>query len=292
MRIVYILFLLMTYSYLWADISPTPVSKLPDRFKNYQVTDRLEYTGEDLFEYINGGAEIYLSYGFVGMKGYKYNAEGLPQVTVEVYEMTEAKNAYGVFTQSRDKEEADYGQGSQTYNDAILFWKDRYFVTVNTHEVTPESQEAVRHLATLINLAIPGKGEVPSIMNHIPRNELVPGGYLYFHHYIWLNSYYFIADYNIIDINAQTDALLAKYGSADERRYLLLVEYADDASARKALEGLSGKFAPEGKEGESIRLEDNTWFRTWRKGNILGAIFNGASAEDVNRLYQDTLNNM
>ena len=135
------------------------MNHLPEQYHSYKATDWLDYTGEALYDYINGGAELYLSYGLVGMTGCKYQGEGLPQVTVEVYEMTEAKNAFGVYTQSRDREERDYGQGSQSFNDFILFWKDKYFVIVTAQKSSPESTEAIRHFASLVDKAIPGEGK-------------------------------------------------------------------------------------------------------------------------------------
>jgi len=292
MRTIYILFLLMSHSYLWADSAITPVAKLPESFQDYKVTDRLDYTGKDLFEYINGGAEMYLSYGLIGMKGYKYNAEELPQITVEVYEMTEGKNAFGVFTQSRDKDESDYGQGSQDYGDAILFWKGSYFIAVSAHQETQESREAMRHFASILEQSIPEEGEIPSVVGALPKEDLQPGGFLYFHHYIWLNSYYFIADYNIIDIDERTDAVLGKYGPASARTYLLMAEYPDKPAASKAFGQLSEKFAPEAKAGATIQLEDNTWFKTWEKDNKLGAIFNAPTKEYAEKIYQESFNNM
>jgi hypothetical protein len=260
---------------------------LPEQYHSYKVTDRLNYTGEALYDYINGGAELYLSYGLAGMTGCKYNGEGLPQITVEVYEMTESKNAFGVFTQSRDKEEQDYGQGSQSYKDFILFWKDRYFVLVTTQKAVPESQEAIRHIASLVDQAIPGKGEIPALVSELPQEGLAPGGFLYFHHYVWLNAYLFIADYNIINISDETDALLAKYGSADARCYLLLVNYPDADAAEAAGRQLQEKYAPEWTAANPfIQLEDKTWFTFRIKGNTLAAVFNGNTLEQVESLYQ------
>jgi hypothetical protein len=253
----------------------------------------LNYTGEDLYDYINGGAELYLSYGLVSMTGCKYNGENLPQITVEIYEMTNSKNAFGVYTQSRDKDEHLYGQGSQSFPDFILFWKDRYFVIVNTQEASPESTAAIQSLATLIDSSIPEVCEIPTIMQCLPQEDLDQAGYLYFHHYIWLNAYFFIADYNITHISEDTDAALAKYGEASARSYLLLTEYPDEAKALEAYESLRERYAPELTAANPfVELEDNTWFTLWTKGNHLGAIFNGSSREKTEKLYQATLNNM
>jgi len=267
--------------------------QLPEQFQTYHISDNLNYVGEDLFDYINGGAELYLSYGLLGMTGAKYSAEGLPQVTVEIYIMTGSKNAFGVYTQSRDKEEYDYGQGSQSYNDFIIFWKDRYFVVITTQKSTPQSKEALHYLASYIDKSITGEGEIPGIVNHIPKQNLVPGGFLYFHHYIWLNAYLFIADYNIININDETDAILAKYGDSNERSFLLMVEYPDEDAAKIAYNQLKEKLAPEmNNDLPIIQLEDKTWFTSWIKGNKLAAIFNGNSEEQVKDLYQSTTTNM
>jgi hypothetical protein len=267
--------------------------RLPESFLTYRITDRMDYTGEDLYDYINGGAELYLSYGLTRMTGCKYNADGLPQLTVEIYEMTSPENAFGVYTQSRDKEEREFGQGSQSFHDFILFWKGRYFVTVYTQAVTPESEAAIKYLATLIDETAPAAGAPPRIVDILPKEGLAEAGFLYFHHYIWLNAYFFIADYNIIDLNDETDAVLAKYGSADARSYLLIVEYPSGERAADAFQKLREGYAPELTAAQPfVELEDGTWFTAWTKENRLGAIFNGNSQEETNALYLSTFKNM
>ena len=264
-----------------------PGDQLPEQVGQYRTSELLDFNDETLFEYINGGAEMYLSYGLKGMKGRVYSAENLPDVTIEIYEMTEAKNAFGVFTQTRDKEEYTYGQGSQTHRDAVLFWKDRYFVIVNTMKVTPESEKAVHSLAAQIGKSIVDNGRIPEIVGYLPAEGLATAGYLYFHHYIWLNAYYFIADFNILNINEHTDAVLAKYGTPENRLYLLLVEYPDKETTQKAYTQFKQKFVPEDTDNKAILLEDNKWFMTWMKDNKVGAIFNGETREATEQLYRN-----
>jgi len=269
-----------------------PMDRLPEQFGSYCATERLDYTPDNLFDYINGGAEMYLSYGLAGMKGRVYSCENLPDVMVDVYEMTEAKNAFGVFTQSRDKEEQTYGQGSQTNRDAVVFWKDRYYTIISAAKVTPESGEAIRYLASTIDKAIPEKGKIPAIVGCLPKKDLAVAGYTYFHHYIWLNTYYFVADFNILNIDAQTDAVMAKYGPPEQRSYLLMVEYPDKTSAQKAYEQMKTRFAPETGTDVVVCLENNKWFSLWIKDNRVGVIFNGASRESTEELYQASYQKM
>jgi hypothetical protein len=263
---------------------------LPEKIDGYRVTDRMDYVGEALFDYINGGAELYLSYGLKGMTGCKYNGEGLPQITVEVYEMSSSENAFGVYTQSRDKEEYDYGQGSQSFKDFILFWKDRYYVLITSQKATEESGKTMRRIASTIHQSIETKGAIPEIINALPKKDLVPAGFLYFHHYIWLNAYLFIADYNILNISDSTDAVLAKYGNADKRCYLLVVDYQNITEAENAYHQLKEKFAP-GKNSARpvVKLEDGAWFSAWTAGDRLYAIFDSKSKQQIENIYNSIL---
>ncbi|MDR1673621.1 MAG: hypothetical protein LBS09_09220 [Bacteroidales bacterium] len=281
--------LMMMYGTVWAQ---HPVEGLPEHFQSYRISERLDYTQDNLYDYINGAAEMYLSYGLVGMRGCRYTAENLPDITVEIYEMTESRNAFGVYTQSRDRDEHTYGQGSLTYPEASLFWKDRYFAVISAPKATPESAAAIRFLAETTDKAIPQKGKLPAIVGLLPTEKLADGGTLYFHHYIWLNAYFFIADFNLLNIDGQTDAVLAKYGTPEQRTYLLLVEYPDGTATEEAYRQFMQRYAPEAGNGKSIRLEDGTWFVGWHNGNRLGAIFNSPSKDDAENLFQAIISKM
>ena len=292
MRNIYFIFFMM-YPYLTAGISAqSPEKQLPKQFHSYTLSESYTSTPDELFDFINGGAELYLSYGFVGMTGCRYEADDNTEITIEIYEMTNAKNAFGVYTQTRDKEESDFGQGSQSYKDAIIFWKDRYFVLINTTKSTLQSQEAIQYLASVTDKSIDNKGSIPDIIGYLPQKDLIQGGVLYFHHYIWLNAYYFIADYNILNIDENADAVLARYGSSQQRSYLLLVEYSDAVATEKAYNQLKQKYAPEIKSDEIIQIEDGSWFTVWLNDNKLGAIFNGTSKEIIEELRNNTINKM
>ncbi|MDR1667132.1 MAG: hypothetical protein LBS03_05510 [Bacteroidales bacterium] len=272
--------------------SQHPVEQLPERFQSYRVSEPLNHTPDNLYEYINGAAEMYLSYGLAGMRGYRYTAENQPDVTIEIYEMTESRNAFGVYTQSRDRDEHAYGQGSLSYPEATLFWKDRYFIVISSSRATPESSAAIRFLAETADKAIPQEGKIPGIVGLLPAKGLADGGMLYFHHYIWLNAYFFIADFDLLNINEQTDAVLAKYGSPDRRTYLLLVEYPHEDATTAAYRRFMQRYAPEADNGKAVRLEDRTWFIGWHNGNRLGAIFNSPSEDDAEELFRAVISKM
>jgi hypothetical protein len=260
---------------------------LPGEINDYHVTDTMYYAGEALFDYINGGAELYLSYGLKCMTGCKYNGEGLPQITVEIYEMSSSQNAFGIYTQSRDKEEYEYGQGSQRAKDFLLFWKDAYYVLITSQKAMEKSETTMQHIAAIIDKSIETKGAVPEIINALPKKDLLPAGFLYFHHYVWLNAYLFIADYNLLNITDETDFVLAKYGNADkERCFLLAGDYPDAAETEKAFQQIKEKFAPQTDAPRPVvKMEDDTWFSTWTAGKRLFAVFDAKSKLQIENIY-------
>lgn len=55
--------------------------------------------GEDLFDLINTGAEVYLEYGFVQVVSQNYSGiTGKSSLRVEIYQMTDPEAAYGIFS--------------------------------------------------------------------------------------------------------------------------------------------------------------------------------------------------
>jgi len=254
--------------------------ELPGQVDGWLMTERLMLdTRQSLYDYIDGGAELYISYGYKSALSCRYVKEGQPEVTAEIFDLGNASNAYGIYSQTRDKEEADYGQGSYYVSGAQFFWKGRYWVSLITSETTDESVKLLHTLAGWIDGKIDETIEPPAILSVLPAEGLVPGGSLYFHHYIWLNSYYFIASDNILGIDENTHAVLAKYGTPEDRLYLLAIQYTDHAKAEEAFASFGRHFFPEGLDGYCIRLEDNSWLAAAVFDSLLVVIFNGIHRE-------------
>ena len=70
-----------------------------------------KYTGEDLFEYINGEAELYVQFGFKILTAGLYLKDGNDKlgIAADVYEMGSALEAFGIYANYR-KPEAEPGK--------------------------------------------------------------------------------------------------------------------------------------------------------------------------------------
>jgi len=61
------------------------------------VGDPEQYEGLDLYELINGGAEVYHEYGFRRVLAQEYGDGANRYIAVEIYEMESAAAAFGIY---------------------------------------------------------------------------------------------------------------------------------------------------------------------------------------------------
>jgi hypothetical protein len=264
------------------------VIRLPDEARGWKAMDTdHRYKGQELYDYIDGGGELYLSYGFKLLVSRKYSKPGQPDIILDFFDMGSSRNAFGVFSQSREKIEKDAGQGSEYAAGQMIFWKDCYYISVMSQAETPESKKAVFELAHKVADMIPGEGQLPDIISRLPSRGLISESIRYFRHHAWLNSHYFIADQNILHIHEKTEAVLAKYGKGLSRIVLLLIEYPDEKEAGAAKKDFIKYYLPETAGGRSVRIEDGTFAACELSGALLIAVLNAPSERSALRLIDD-----
>ncbi|MEJ2636116.1 MAG: hypothetical protein P8184_12595 [Calditrichia bacterium] len=243
-------------------------AELPDQF----------FDRHNLYDYIDGGAELYLSYGFAALANRTYSRPGQPDIILDIFDMGDSRNAFGVFSHARETIDTTFGQGSQYNPGLLLFWKDRYFISLLGSPVTNESQKFMFALAREIEKSIPQTGELPALLSLLPQQSLVKESVKFFHHYIWLNTYHFIADHNLLHINEKTDAVLAKYADGAGRALLLLLNYRDAQTADSARTDFIREYLPEYSGNGAVQLEDSTWADCRQRGSLLIIVLNASGA--------------
>src|SRR5512139_594887 len=89
------------------------------------------YFPDDLFEYIDGAAESYLSYDFRELAVADFGRTGTEAtLTLEIYDMGEPVNAFGIFGAERYPDNAAVGVGDLGYieGEALNFLAGRFYV--------------------------------------------------------------------------------------------------------------------------------------------------------------------
>jgi hypothetical protein len=264
---------------------------LPDSVLDWHPAEHdREFNKENLYGYINGGAELYLSYGFIGGLHREYFNQSADMISIDIFDMAEAKNAFGVFGHSRETDEQEYGQGSQDYGDAIIFWKGRYYVSISSRGADESLYEAITALAEQVDTAILSAGDLPSVIKILPRDNLLPESLLYFNHSAWQNFYSFIHSENILNIDSRSDAVLAKYQTREGRMSVALISYPSTAEAEEALRSFSA--ATGIKKLEPLKKNNGKWLLAGLKEHFLVLIPDGSDEIASAQLLQKIIDNL
>jgi hypothetical protein len=263
---------------------------LPESIEGWQTQapDQV-YDQRSIYEYLNGGAEFYLSYNFRILLNRTYVRPEQPAIIVDIFDMGNSEDAFGAFSHSHETGRAVYGQGSEYYEGFLLFWRDRYLVSIVANPETDASRQATHILAANISDQIGKDGPLPAILDRLPEQRLNKSSIRYFRNYIWMNTHYFIADDNIFGIDNDTEAILATYGEAPDRQVLLRLEYPSTKRAREAEQNFIQHYLPDMDAGDALRLEDGTWAAIRRKEEVVIVVLNASEKEIMVQLLDQAL---
>lgn len=236
------------------------------------------YDSETIFDYIDGAGEVYRSYNFRQLLARRFAKEGQPDIVADLFDMAEAKDAFGVFTHDLEGDDAGIGQGS-TYNGGLLsFWKDRFFVSLYAEQETEDAREALFALGRKAASSIRKEGKKPEIVSFLPPEKLAEKDVHYFHNHLILNYHFYVSDENILLLNQQTEAALGVYREKSEKFYLLLVLYPEGKRAWQAYESFSRVYMPDSREPGLVETENKKWTAAIVEEDSLIIVFDAPSS--------------
>ncbi len=249
---------------------------------------KMNYNSRTIFNYIDGAAELYLAYGFQSLAVRRFEKPGQPPVIAEVYEMRSSEEAYGIFSFEHQDEDAGIGQGSEFGGGLLRFWKGKYFVSVYAEGESPGVEPAILILGRAVADSIKVTGPAPKLIGALPGGKagLIEKSLRYLHSHVLLNQRFFVATQNILNLNPQTDAVLAQYLRDGRRIHLLLIRYPAEKEAEAALQSFKKTYMPETLDKAFLRTEDKKWTGAKRQKEFVLIIFGGGSAKEAEELIQ------
>lgn len=107
------------------------------------------FAAKDLWQYIDGDSEQYVSAGVVSTSTSDYKYQGQLEAVVDVYTMKGAEGATKIMEAGRTKEaqSVNLGDAAMRYAQSIVFRKGPYLVRIVSYESTPGSADALLALA-------------------------------------------------------------------------------------------------------------------------------------------------
>ncbi len=148
----------------------------------WEVYDRVNiFTAENLYERINGRAELYLAYDVKSLTTATFEKKSDIEEFIElsIFDMDTTTNAFGIFSVERAQDEAvlDLGRESYRSGSSIFIWKGKFYTTIVT------SDKLLRlslDLAHKVMALLTDSGEPVWGLSALPQKNRVPYSVKYF----------------------------------------------------------------------------------------------------------------
>jgi|WetSurMetagenome_2_1015567.scaffolds.fasta_scaffold14686_3 hypothetical protein len=201
---------------------------------------------KSVYDELDGGAEVYLEYGLRSLVVQRYEAPGVPEITLELFEMDDPAGAFGAFTFEREDEGAGIGQGSEYGGGLLRFWQGRTFGFVQTERETSASKEAVLALGRTVASKLGPPGREPAIVGALPLKDQRPRSLRFALSPLLLAILDPRMQGNPLGLPARCEVVMARYGAKGSPERILVARFPDVASAQKGLENLIAMKFPAG----------------------------------------------
>lgn len=156
--------------FLWSPGIEAKDFKFPE-IAGWKKSGEVEtFIPKNLYEYINGAADLYLMYDFQELKVAEYQNEKKASVTVDVYRHKTSLLAFGIYSQERLSGASFLDIGVQGYYEKgfLNFLVGPYYVKLSTVNTGPEDRDVLVAFAKNVVENLGPKGPLPAILSFFP----------------------------------------------------------------------------------------------------------------------------
>jgi hypothetical protein len=157
----------------WADVKP-----LFPEMSGWEPEGEPEvYDADNLFEYINGSADLYLTYAFKEMGTLSYFDDQGRGLTIDIFEHGDPNNAFGIYSQERPSPANFVEIGAQGYYDfgVLNFCRGAFYVKILGYELGEFDEEMLTVVAKIVSQKIGGKKNLPPVLACFVKDAKVDG---------------------------------------------------------------------------------------------------------------------
>ena len=127
------------------------------------------FSPDTLYDYINGGSDLYLKYEFEALTVVEYR-KGTMSVSAEAYRHRTPDHAFGIYSQERVPGAQFLAIGAQGYyeNAVCNFIQRGYYVKLSGENTGADDREILLRFARRISENLPGPSALPEILSAFP----------------------------------------------------------------------------------------------------------------------------
>lgn len=131
---------------------------------NYPV-----YTADNLWDFINGAADTYLSFGFADAHIAEYT-KGRNAIKLEIYKHKDDIQTFGIYSSERSSSFRFINVGTQGYkaDGSLNFFKGKYYVKIRTYSKSEKVIQKLETLALKVSDMLEGIAEMPAALKEFP----------------------------------------------------------------------------------------------------------------------------
>lgn len=260
--------------------------QIPKQVLDWKASEQdAVYDRKTLYDYMDGGAEVYLAFDFREVFVRKYADAPGNEMNLDIYDMGSPAEAFGLFSCDRQDPAAGIGQGSEYGPGLLRFWRGRYFVSITVSGNEDKAEKAVLDLGKAVAPLLGPDGAFPEMLKLLPAAGLQVDRTSYFHNHVHLSNRYFVSSENILNLDERTECLFAEYDApGGDAARLLVVRYPDAGKAEAAASSFLKSFLP-GADADGAALNENKkWTMIKTRDNVLAVVFEGSSKDYARRL--------
>lgn len=214
-----------------------------------------QFFQNDLYGHINGGAELFLEFGFEKLSVQHYTKDDA-ELILDIYQMENPLAALGIYLQKAGKEKpaAEIEARNTGNRFQLLAVKSGYYIQVNNYAGDEKLQPVMVDLVQAILAEIP-ENKIENPWQYLPDENRIPGTELLIRGPYALQPVYTFGKGDVFQLNGELFGMLADYEVNGAQKTVIVVPYPGSEKARAVFDHLINNLDPYLKV---LEKKDNT----------------------------------
>lgn len=145
------------------------------------TTEATVYEPSNLWDFIDGAADLFVSYGFVDLHIAYYRSRDGVEIRAEAYRHDTPENAFGMYSQERSPGMHYVEVGIQGYAEegSVNFLTGQYYVKLSSNQTGGAVRDSMLRIARRLEAAIGQPASWPGTLALLPEEGRVPNSEQY-----------------------------------------------------------------------------------------------------------------
>jgi len=235
-----------------------------------KIKKPLRFPGRELYGHIDGGAELFLEFGFDELEVQKYR-KGKADLSVEAYRMESPEAALGIYLMKKGKETPVPGISARNTGDRYqaMILKGLYLILVNNYGGDAALEPMMRELANRVLERIPDVRPA-DLLSVLPQENRIKGSELLIRGPYALQSIYTFGNGDVFLLKGKVFGVAGDYQDPGGGTWTeIIVPYPSGNDAQAAFSNLKAGLDPDLKVTEEKGAAFAFLDRAGKSGEVL-----------------------